>query len=101
VLPTPVDERIFVAYLPRGSTPSAVADAYASSGTRAVHTTFAWPKGAAIASWPVAFAFRCGEEIGELTATASHEILEAASHPSSTAFSSTGRHGLAPSHSTA
>jgi hypothetical protein len=86
VLPEPVDERLFLAYLPRGSTPSGVTDACASSGTRAVHTTFAWPKGAAIASWPVAFVFRCGEEIGELTAAASHEILEAASDPTLDGF---------------
>jgi hypothetical protein len=86
VLPRPVDERIFLAYLPRGSTPSGITDACASSGTRAVHTTFAWPQGAPIASWPVAFVFRCGEDIGELTATASHEILEAASDPTLDGF---------------
>jgi hypothetical protein len=86
VLPEPVDERIFLAYLPRGSTPSGITDACAPVGTRAVHTTFAWPQGAAIAAWPVAFVFRCGEDIGELTATASHEILEAASDPTLDGF---------------
>ena len=86
VLPRPADERILLAYLPSGSAPSGITDACAPYGTRAVHTTFAWPQGAAIASWPVAFVFRCGDDIGELTATASHEILEAASDPTLDGF---------------
>jgi hypothetical protein len=85
-LPKPDDERLFLVYLPRDTTISEVKDACAPFGTRAIHTTFAWPRDARVATRPVAFMLRCGDDLGELTATASHEVLEAASDPTLDGF---------------
>jgi hypothetical protein len=85
-LPRPDDDRLYLVYLPRGTTITGVADACAPHGTRAVHTTFGWPKTAEAASRPVSFVLRCSDELGELTGTASHEVLETASDPTLDGF---------------
>jgi hypothetical protein len=85
-MPIPDDDRVYLAYLPKGSSIAGIDDGCARFGTRAVHTTFAWPGGSRSASWPVAFVLRCGDDLGELTATASHELLETASDPALDGF---------------
>jgi hypothetical protein len=85
-LPRPDDERVYLAYLPAASSILGIDDGCARFGTRAVHTTFAWPSGSNSAAWPIAFVLRCGDDLGELTATASHELVETASDPALDGF---------------